>query len=113
MRLGDLSEPQPDLALVRPRLDFYRQAHPGPEDVLLLVEVADTSDTHDRQVKLPLYARAGIPEVWIVDFQAQVVEVHRDPSPDGFTERLLVPRGRSLAPLALPDVSLDTETLFV
>ncbi len=112
VRLGDLSELQPDLALVRPRPDFYRQAHPGPEDVLLLVEVADTSGAYDRQVKLPLYARAGIPEVWIVDLQAQVVEIHRGPSPDGFVERIVVPRGRSATPLALPGVTMDTEDLL-
>ena len=66
VRLGDDSEPQPDLLLLRRRADFYATAHPGPEDVLLLVEVPDTSTEYDREVKLPLYARHGIAEVWLV-----------------------------------------------
>src|SRR2546426_2118990 len=67
--LTETSEPQPDLALLRPRADFYAAGHPGPEDVLLMVEVADTSATSDRAVKVPLYARAGIEEVWLIDLQ--------------------------------------------
>lgn len=63
VRLSRHSEPQPDLALLRPRSDFYVSSHPGPQDVLLLVEVAETSTDFDRQIKLPLYAKAGIPEV--------------------------------------------------
>jgi Uma2 family endonuclease len=67
VRLGGYSEPQPDLALLRPRADFYTSSHPGPEDVLLAVEVAETSAAVDREVKVPLYARFGVPEVWLVD----------------------------------------------
>ena len=67
IRLSDLSEPQPDVALLRWRDDFYRGAHPRPEDVLLVVEVADTTVASDRAVKLPLYARAGVPEAWLVN----------------------------------------------
>lgn len=112
VRLSELSEPEPDVVLAKPRPDFYRNAHPGPEDVLLIVEVADTSGDYDRQVKLPLYARAGIPEVWLVDVKAEVVEVYRGPSPHGFAEQLLVPRGQPVTPLALPGARLDTDALF-
>src|SRR5438105_616378 len=66
VRLGPLSEPQPDVAVLKPRPDLYADSHPTPKDVFLIVEVADTSATADRQVKLPLYARAGIPEVWLL-----------------------------------------------
>jgi Uma2 family endonuclease len=65
----EFGEPQPDVAVMRPRPDFYGTAHPGPEDVLLLVELAETSAEYDRQVKVPLYARWGFPEVWVVDLE--------------------------------------------
>lgn len=79
VRLAPYSEPQPDLALVSFRRDFYQSHHPAPEDVLLVVEVADSSLALDRGVKVPLYARARIPQVWLIDLVAQRVLVHRDP----------------------------------
>ena len=85
LRLDRLNEPQPDVAILRPREDFYRRGEPpGPADVLLVVEVADSSLRYDRRVKLPLYARAGIGEVWIVDLRRRVVDVHRTPAGDGY-----------------------------
>lgn len=85
-RIDLLNEPRPDAVVFRPRDDFYRGApFPGPEAVLLVAEVADSSLRYDRRVKLPLYARAGIPEVWIVDPRRRVVEVHRMPIGDGYT----------------------------
>lgn len=84
-RLGRFSEPQPDVTLFRPRADNYRTGTPpGPADILLLVEVADSSLRYDRTVKLPLYARAGIGEMWIVDLRRRVVDVHRQPTGDGY-----------------------------
>src|SRR5208282_1431106 len=71
VRLGDLSEPQPDLMLLRPTPDFYRSRHAQPEDVFLLVEISDSSLERDQEEKLPVYARAGIAEVWIVDLNDQ------------------------------------------
>jgi 3-oxoadipate CoA-transferase, beta subunit len=79
VRLDDFSEPEPDFALLKPRPDFYRAAHPGPSDVLLLIEVADTSLNYDRAVKRALYARHAIPELWIVDLNAGEVEIRRQP----------------------------------
>ena len=67
MRLNEFSEPQPDVALLRPRSDFYASAHPSPEDILLVIEVAETSVDYDRNVKAPLYASAGVRELWLVD----------------------------------------------
>jgi Uma2 family endonuclease len=75
--LGRLTLPQPDVALLRRRDDFYARAYPEPADVLLLVEVADTSLAYDRDVKAPLYAQAGIPEVWIVDLNKRELAVYR------------------------------------
>jgi Uma2 family endonuclease len=101
IRLGPHSELQPDLALLRPR--SYAQAHPGPGEVLLLVEVADTSLDYDRTVKLPLYARAGIPAVWLVDLSNELIELHRLPGPEGFREVEQHRRGQLLSLEGFPD----------
>jgi Uma2 family endonuclease len=80
IRLSDFSEPEPDVALLRPRSDHYAQAHPAPADVLLVIEVADTTAMSDRNVKVPLYARAGIPEVWLIDLQQDLIEIYAQPA---------------------------------
>lgn len=103
IRLGEHSEPQPDLALLNPRADFYAAAHPGPDDVLLVVEVAETSAAPDREIKVPLYARHGVPETWLVDLDAGQVEVFRQPSPEGYREMQTLQRGDTFAPQAFPD----------
>ena len=77
--LDDYSEPLPDIALLRPRADYYRSAHPGPADVLLVIEVADSSLSYDREVKLPRYALAAVPEVWLVDLSGRRLLIHRRP----------------------------------
>jgi Uma2 family endonuclease len=112
LRLGDLSEPQPDVVLLRPRTDFYASGTPTAEDVLLLVEVAESSLAYDRQTKIPLYAAQGIAEVWLVDLTAGAVEVFRDPSPAGYREVLRLKRGEEVAPLAFPDLALSVEDLL-
>ncbi len=71
------SEPEPDIMLLKPRSDYYAEQHPTPEDVFLLIEVAESSLVLDREIKLPLYAQAGVPEVWIVNIADQQIEVHR------------------------------------
>jgi Uma2 family endonuclease len=80
VRLNDFSEPQPDVALLRWRDDFYRTAHPTPVDVLLVVEVADTTVVADRTVKIPLYARAGVMEAWVVNIPESQIEIYSDPA---------------------------------
>ena len=84
VRLGNRSEPQPDLVLLKPRSDFYAKKHPGPEDVILLVEVAESSAAFDREIKLPLYGKSGVPETWLVLLEKEVVEAHSSPSPHGY-----------------------------
>lgn len=79
LRLDDVSEPEPDLVILRPRADFYATAHPGPADALLVIEVADTSLAYDLGVKVPLYARHGIPEVWVIDAATRRTRVFREP----------------------------------
>jgi Uma2 family endonuclease len=106
------SEPQPDLMLLKPRGDFYRRAHPTPDDALLVVEVANTSLAHDRRRKLPLYARAGVLEGWIVNRRADAVDVFRGPTADGYREHLIRGRGDDVAPAAFPDLRLSVDEML-
>lgn len=103
IRLGKRSEPQPDLVLLRWRPDFYASVDPTPADVLLLVEVADTTAGTNRQVKIPLYARNGIPEVWLIDLQQQTITTYLDPSTSGYRTARVVQGNEKLAPTAFPD----------
>ncbi len=80
IQAGAGSEPEPDIALLVPRADFYASAHPGPQEILLLIEVADSSLEVDREVKGPIYAEAGIPEYWIVNLPERRIEVYRNPT---------------------------------
>ena len=107
IRLGEHDEPEPDLALLKPRPDFYTTAHPTPSDILLVVEVADTSLEYDRRQKLLLYARHGIAEVWLADVNTDTILVSRDPAPSGYRTAWTVGRGDPIAPLAFPERELD------
>ena len=110
--LGTRWEPQPDVALLKPRADGYRASHPGAGDVLLVIEVADSSAGSDRDVKLPLYARAGIPETWLVDLANEVIEVQRQPGPDGYREVHTLRRGDTLSALLLPASSIPVDDVL-
>jgi Uma2 family endonuclease len=112
IRLSDLSEPQPDITLVRPRDDFYASGHPTPADVLLVVEVADTSQRIDRRVKLPLFAKAGIPEVWLVDLPTQVVEAHTEPVRGRYRSSRRAGRGDSLEAHNVPGLALSVDAIL-
>ncbi len=111
VRLDDFSEPEPDFALLRPRPDFYRDRHPLASDVLLLIEVADTSLNYDRAVKRTLYARHGISELWIIDLNAGEIEVCRQPGA-GYAAITRVGRDGVLEPELLPGVCIQAATLF-
>ncbi|MEK0081999.1 Uma2 family endonuclease [Benzoatithermus flavus] len=110
--LDDHSEPEPDIAVVLPRSDYYLLEHPKPADVLLLIEIADSSARSDRAKKLPLYAAAGIPEVWLVDLSGDRVEICRDPAEGRYATVRDLGRGTEVAPLALPDVRLEIVDLL-
>jgi len=97
--LGTYWEPQPDIAVLRPRPDAYRTRHPNPEDILLIVEVGDSSVGWDRDTKIPAYAAAGIAEVWLVDLERERVEVYRSPGPRGYQEIRSLTRGESVSAL--------------
>ena len=106
VRLGDHSEPEPDFTLLRPRTDDYRLRTPEAADVLLLIEVADSSLRYDRTVKLPLYARHGVAEVWIVDLERRTVEVYREPAGDSYGAVSREEAGAVLEPALLPGVAI-------
>ena len=94
--LDAYSEPEPDVVLLRPRTDFYTDAHPTASDVLLAIEVADTSIDYDREVKLPLYAQAGLAEVWLIDLQKGRIEVFARPQGGAYQQRVEVPADATL-----------------
>ena len=98
------SELQPDIALLRPRPDFYEASLPEAADVLLVIEVADSSSRYDRNVKLPLYARAGIPEAWLAGLVRRRLEIFREPEGGRYTRHEVLGRDASVAPLAFPDL---------
>ena len=113
--LGDGSEPQPDLLLLRPHPDHYLSEHPQARDVLLLIEVSDSTVSFDRKTKVPLYARHGIPEVWlVVGPQRRHIEVYRDPLPETGTyqTRSRLRQGQ-LTPVLLPDVEIRLSEVFI
>lgn len=112
IRLGPYSEPQPDVALLRPPRTRYADAHPGPSDILLVIEVGDTTVEDDRTRKIPIYARASIREAWLVNLPGESIEVYRDPARDGYRDVRTVRRGESLAPQAFPDVTLTVDELL-
>ena len=87
VRLDESNEPEPDISILKYRADFYSQAHPGPLDLLAIIEVADSSLRHDRQVKLPLYAFYGVPEYWIIDITTKQITVHLGPVGNGYSSQ--------------------------
>lgn len=112
VRLDGGSEPQPDVAVLKPRADDYEAGAPGPDDVLLLIEVADTSLAFDRGVKAPLYAGHGIAEYWIVNLRDRTVEVHRQPADGRYADVRGVGPGGVLDILMLPGAALSATGLL-
>jgi Uma2 family endonuclease len=112
IRLDDFSEPQPDITLLRMRADYYAKGHPTPTDVLLVIEVADSSTEFDRVVKLPLYAEALIPEFWLVNLPDEKIEVFSPPLNGTFQKSQEFKRGETLASQAIPELSLAVGTIL-
>jgi Uma2 family endonuclease len=112
IRLPPKSEPEPDIAIVRGPVGSYSHAHPGPADVLLLIEVADSSLAYDRDVKGPLYAAAGIPDYWLLDLASEQLLVHREPKRGRYTTVEALHRGASVPPLAFPELALPLDELL-
>ncbi len=106
VQLGRRSEPLPDVTILKARPDFYTTARSQIADVLLLIEVADSTVRTDRSAKIPMYARAGITEVWLVDLETNAVEVYRQPSERGYGDVQRLTPGDLVSPTAFPEVSL-------
>jgi Uma2 family endonuclease len=110
--LNDASEPQPDIALLRWQDDFYLAGHPTPADILLLIEVADSTAGIDKANKLPLYAENGIVESWLVDLNQQWVEVHRAPAIDGYQDVQVFQPGQSVSVPAFAKVAIAVDQIL-
>lgn len=113
IRLSDTTEPLPDISILRPRDDFYAEGHPGPSDVLVLLEVADASVMYDRSTKLPLYARSGIAEVWLVDLVKNIVEVDSSPGPTGYAKQERFERGALVSSHSLPELAIAVDEILI
>ena len=110
--LNNNSEPQPDVALLKPRDDFYATAHPQPQDIFLLIEVSDSTVMYDREEKIPLYAEANIIEVWLVDINEQIVEVYQQPTAARYQLMQKFAGGQSLSIKALSDIHITINEIL-
>jgi Uma2 family endonuclease len=112
IQLSDYTEPQPDAALLQYRPDYYAHAHPVADDVLLAIEVSDSSLDYDRDEKLPRYAQAHIPEVWIVDLLHLTIEQYTHPRTGKYLSKRLLERGDRLTSVNVPEIVLDVTLIF-
>ncbi|MFQ3584087.1 MAG: Uma2 family endonuclease [Cyanobacteriota bacterium] len=112
-RIPDYSEPEPDIAILKPRQDFYANKFPVPEDILLIIEVADTSLRYDQTTKLSLYAESLIPDYWIANLENNTLEIYRHPQNTSYGQQSIIDRNEiPFAPLAFPDITLTLEVLY-
>lgn len=110
--MNDLSEPQPDITVVRYKEDFYEQEHPQVQDIFLIIEISDTTTVYDRDIKIPVYASAGIQVVWLFDLASQIVDVYTDPV---FGRYNLIQRQNKNSVLllpSLPTIRIDLSSIF-
>jgi Uma2 family endonuclease len=112
IRLSDLSEPKPDVAVLRFRKDFYRRRHPGPDDVLVVIEVADATVHYDRHVKMPLYARAGIPEALLFNLPDDRLEYFAKPEAGRYQLNRVLNRGERFESTSVEGLALDVEMIL-
>ena len=112
VNLGDFSDPQPDVMLLKPRLDDYSNAHPSAADVLLLIEVSDSTLTFDQSTKLSLYARYGVSEYWVVDVEGKRIVVYREPAAKGYVRKLEFSAPNVISSQAFPDVEVAVREIF-
>ena len=112
LHLADQSEPEPDIMLLRPRADDYTASHPTPADVLLVIEVADSSLDYDRAVKAQIYGRAGVPETLVLNLPEDCIEGFDQPGPEGYARHTIYQRGDRIKPVSLPDLELAVADLL-
>lgn len=112
IRLDDYSEPVPDVALLRSRDDYYAKEHPAPADVLLIVEVSDTSEEYDRNVKVPLYARAGILEVWLINLLKNFIQIYTQPESGKYKSVRKVKSGEIITVQSIPNLTIAVDAIL-
>jgi len=112
VRLNGQFEPEPDISILKPRDDDYEDRLPQPQDVHLLIEVSVTTVGYDRNIKSVRYSQAGILELWIVDINAELVEVYRNPSVNGYESIQQFRRGDTISPLAFPDIAISVDDIL-
>ena len=112
LALDERSRLYPDLMLLRRRADYYRSTPPAPEDVLLLIEVADSSVGYDRNEKLPRYAHAGVPEVWLTILPERVIEAHTEPAGGRYAQMRTFRPGDTISPACFPDIALSVDEIL-
>lgn len=112
VHLGERLELEPDLALLRRRPGGYGRAHPTAADVLLAIEVADSTLAYDRDIKSHIYGRAGVPETWALNLPGDCLEVFRNPGPEGYGQHTIYRRGDKIRPVALPDLEFAVADLL-
>lgn len=112
IQLDDYSEPQPDLAVLKRRPDHYAQAHPRPVDILLVIEVAESSIEYDRAIKVPLYARAGIPEVWLIDLNQDRIRAFGEPRAREYQTRREFQCGQTIRSVVIADLTLQVDDIL-
>jgi len=113
LRLNKYNEPEPDVVLLRPRSDFYASKTPASDDSFLVIEGADTTLAYDRNVKIPRYAAAAVPEVWIVNIRDDRLLVYRDVVAGAYNTSLVLRRGESISATELPDIVFAVDDLLV
>ena len=112
IQLDDRSEPEPDLTIIQGTVLDYADQHPRPKQVALVVEVADSTLSHDCEIKDKLYAQAGIADYWVVDLSHRQLHIFRDPTPAGYTRHLILTEPNSVAPLAFPNCRLELTAIL-
>ena len=112
IRLSAFREPQPDLVLLRPQADFYASRLPGAEDILLIIEIAESSIEYDRDVKARMYADSGVVEYWVADITGREVVCHTLPRAGAYAQIRRMSPGESIAPTLLPACAIQAETLL-
>lgn len=112
IHIDEYNEPEPDIALLKPREDFYAESHPRPEDVLLVIEISASTVEYDREHKKTLYAEAGIGEFWLVNLKDNTVEVYSQPKNGNYRLTRILERGENLQSGAIENLSLDVEEIL-
>ncbi len=112
VQLDNYSEPEPDISLLKRRDDYYAEGHPTPEDILIAIEVADSSLEYDRHIKLPSYARSGIPEAWLIDLVSDRIEIHTQPGHGVYQEVSIVLREQKVISRSIPQLKLKADDIL-